>query len=91
MNHVKFNQFQACADDAAIIIDACSAGEGDKNIAEAIANANPGKKVFAPSTDLFFSKPIFTKNNDSTSVSEVVHGPGLFKAHTAKKFQLLPT
>lgn len=80
------DQFRDCARDCAIIIDACSTGEGENSIAEEWARRNPGKTVFAPGAPLFFSKPIIKTINKMPKVEHVVHGFAVFNAYTNKKF-----
>lgn len=84
---VKANEFKNCAEDAVIILDACSCGVGKNSIAEKIAKNNPGKKVMAPGTALFYSKPVFKKCNGETVVNDVVHGFAIVNAYTSKKFR----
>ena len=86
---VQKNEFQDCAKDATIILDACSAGQGSQNIGEKIAKMNPGKTIIAPGTSLFFSKPIFTDFDGKPSVQNVVHGFAIADAYTARKFKYL--
>lgn len=85
--HVGDGEFGACAADAAIILDACSTGAGSNSIAQVIAEKNPGKKVFAPGAPLFFSKPVFKKQGDSTIVDHVTHGFAVVNAYTSREFQ----
>lgn len=84
--YIKEDDFKACANDATIILDACSTGVGDSNIALEIAKNNRGKTVLAPGAPLFFSKPIFRKVKEKTFIDYVVHGFAIFKAYTSKKF-----
>lgn len=86
-HHVGDNEFSACAPDAAIIIDACSAGTGKNSIAQVIAEKNPGKKVFAPGAPLFFSKPAFKNQGNTTSIDHVTHGFAIVNAYTSRVFQ----
>ncbi|MEI8366602.1 MAG: hypothetical protein WCF65_09330, partial [Parachlamydiaceae bacterium] len=85
--HVGDNEFSACAPDAAIILDACSTGIGSGSIAQVIAEKNPGKKVFAPGASLFFSKPIFSKQGNTTTITHVTHGFAVVNAYTSREFQ----
>ncbi|HEV8051404.1 MAG TPA: hypothetical protein VGP47_02840 [Parachlamydiaceae bacterium] len=87
--HIGDNEFNACAPDAAIILDACSTGAGRNSIAKVIAEKNPGKRVLAPGVSLFFSKPILSKQGDVTKVSHVTHGFAVVNAYTSKEFQTL--
>jgi|GEM_PF-2151812 len=87
-NSVGTNEFSACSSDAAIILDACLTGAGDNNIAERIAECNPGKRVFAPATPLFFSKPLFKVKQGVAEVDHVTYGPAIVNAYTARKFQV---
>ena len=89
--HVQENEFRDCAPDAAIILDACSVGQGNKSIAETIAQKNPGKKVFAPGTSLFFSKPIIYEKDRQPSLEHVVHGFAIVRAYTSRTFRFLTT
>lgn len=89
--NVDNNQFQACAPDAAIILDACSTGAGDKSIAQVIAEKNPGKRVLAPGAPLFFSKPVFTTQNRVAKVDHVTHGFAIVNAYTSRDFQVALT
>ncbi len=86
-DQVGVNEFQDCAADATIILDACSTGSSEDSIARKIAMNNPGKKVFAPAVPLYFSKPIFTESNNEVEISNVVHGFAIFNGNTSKKFQ----
>lgn len=88
---IRENEFSACADDTAIILDACSSGCGENSVAEEIARKNPGKSVMAPGLSLFFSKPVFVKDNGKTRVDNVVHGFAIFNAYTNKKFRFDPS
>lgn len=83
---VQKNEFENCAKDATIILDACSTGKGSQSIAEKIAKMNPGKTIIAPGVSLCFSKPIISKNNGSPSVDHVVHGFAFVDSFTARKF-----
>jgi hypothetical protein len=86
---VQENEFHDCAKDATIILDACSVGKGSQSIAEKIAKMNPGKTIIAPGVNLYFSKPIITKNHGHPTIDHVVHGFALVNAFTAKKFKYL--
>ncbi|MBA3815966.1 MAG: hypothetical protein H0X29_05515 [Parachlamydiaceae bacterium] len=86
--HVGKNEFNACAPDADIILDACSTGAGDNNIAKLIAEQNPGKRVYAPGTSLFFSKPVFKTHNGMTKIDHVTHGFAIVNAYTSREFQV---
>jgi hypothetical protein len=87
-NHVGKNEFNSCAPDADIILDACSAGFGDNSIAKLIAEQNPGKRVYAPGASLFFSKPVFKTQNGMTKVDHVTHGFAIVNAYTSREFQV---
>lgn len=87
ISKVGENEFNACSADAAIIIDACSTGAGNNSIAKKIAEKNPGKRIFAPGTLLFFSKPEFSAQNGIAKVAHVTHGFAIFNAYTSKEFQ----
>lgn len=78
--------FADCAEDASIILDACSVGTGRNSIAENIARANPKKSVMAPGKSLYFSKPLFKTTDGQTRVDDVIHGFSLTNAYTSKKF-----
>lgn len=84
--NVGDNDFAACGPDAAIILDACSTGRGVNSIAEVIAEKNPGKRVFAPGVSLFFSKPIFGKNDEGSFVKHVTHGFAIINAYSSLIF-----
>lgn len=84
---VKEDEFKNCAKDAVIILDACSAGAGKNSIADEIAKKNPGKRVIAPGTSLFFSKPIITQKGGKSLIEHVVHGFAVFNAYTSKQFK----
>ena len=83
---VEDDQFAPCAPDAAIIIDACSTGAGPESIARKIAQKNPGKRVFAPASLLYFSRPSFRKRDGATTVDHVTHGFAIVNAHTSRQF-----
>lgn len=85
--HIGKNEFSTYAPGADLIFDACSTGIGTDSIAEVIAKNNPGIKVFAPGSTLFFSKPIFKTKGNNTTVSDVTHGFALVNAYTSRKFQ----
>lgn len=85
-DHVRKNEFNACASDADIILDACSTGVGDNSIAKLIAEQNPGKRVFAPGAPLFFSKPVFKSQNGMAKVDHVTHGFAIVNAYTSREF-----
>jgi len=85
--NVKENEFESCAQDAVIILDACSTAVGNNSIAENIAKKNRGKTVMAPGTPLFFSKPVFVKKENEVTVKNVVHGFAVVNAYTSKKFK----
>jgi hypothetical protein len=88
-DQVQEKEFADCAKDAVIILHGCSTGKGRNSLAETIAQNNPGKTVFAPGSTLFFSKPIFATENQSTKIATVMYGYvfGVFYAYTAKKFR----
>ena len=88
--NVQTNEFNTCADDAVIILDACSVGSGINSIAEKIAQMNPGKTVLAPAVSLYFSKPVFKTENQKTWVNHVVHGYAIVNAYTSRKFWCNP-
>jgi hypothetical protein len=79
--------FEHCAEDATIILDACSTGEGNHNIADEIARSNPKKTVLAPGHSLYFSKPVISTENGSPKIDHVVHGFALVNAYSFKKFR----
>lgn len=85
---VRENEFSACDPNATIILDACSTGYGYNSIAQVIAEKNPGKKVIAPATSLFFSKPLFKIQGSHPVIDNVVHGFAFVNAFTARKFQV---
>lgn len=87
LQNVGDDEFKDCAKEAVIILDTGSAGAGKHSIAAKIAHKNPGKTVFAPGTDLFFSKPIFVEKNGKGFIDNVVHGFALFSAYTARRFR----
>lgn len=55
--HISMDEFNACATDADIILDACSTGVGDISIAKVIAEQNPTR--ICTRCPPFFSKPVF--------------------------------
>ena len=83
---VQENGFRDCAPDAAIILDACSTGDGRNSIAKEIALKNRGKRVFAPASSLFFSKPSFKSREGITEVDHVTHGLAYVNAYTSRQF-----
>lgn len=87
-DHVGKDEFSACAEDADIILDACSTGAGDNSIGKLIGEKNPGKRVYAPGSALFFSKPVFKIRNGVTKVDHVTHGFAIVNAYTSKEFQV---
>lgn len=70
------------ADHATIILDACSTGSGLNSFGETLARKNPGARVFAPESDLAFSKPIFRDGK----IESVLHGPSLLWAQASRSF-----
>lgn len=86
---VRKNEFNGCAPDADIILDACSTGVGDNSIANLIAEQNPGKRVFAPGAPLFFSKPVFKIKNGIPKIAHVTHGFAIVRAYTSREFEAI--
>ncbi|MBS0626042.1 MAG: hypothetical protein JSS32_08335 [Verrucomicrobia bacterium] len=85
-NTIKPNEFKDCAEDATILVDACSTGRGKNSFAEAWARNNPGKTVLAPGKSLFFSKPVISRASGKAKIDYLVHGFAIFNAPTARKF-----
>jgi hypothetical protein len=86
---VQANDFAACAEDAVIVLDACSTAMGQGSIAETIAKENKGKTVIAPEGPLYFSKPVFEVEQDGVKLAHLVHGFAIVKAYTAKQFRYI--
>lgn len=84
--HLQEDLFSECAPDATILLDACSTGMGDKNIADEIARKTPGRTVLAPGPSLYFSKPIIENKGQGPRVRSAVHGFAIFNAYTCKSF-----
>lgn len=78
--------FSECAPDATILLDACTTGLGDKNIADEIARKTPGRKVLAPGPMMFFSKPVIKVKDNNPKVVSAVHGFAIFNAYECKSF-----
>lgn len=83
---VDVDLFADCAPDAAILLDACFTGHGDKNIADEIARKTPGRTVLAPGSSMYFSKPVIKTGNEGPKVVSAVHGFAIFNAYTCKSF-----
>lgn len=83
---LKEDLFLDCATDATILLDACITGLGDSNIADAIARKTPGRKILAPGTSMYFSKPIIQVRGSEPRVVSAVHGFAIFKAYECKSF-----
>lgn len=68
--------FANLANNAEIILDACSVAAGTNSYAHKIASANRNRNVtvFGPSNYLFFSKPVIEVKEDGPHVSGVDHG-----------------
>lgn len=86
LTDVKEDEFSPCAPDADIIIDACSTGTGRESIAREIAYKNRGKRVFAPATPLYFSRPRFKRGQECVTVDHVTHGFAIVNANTSRQF-----
>lgn len=84
---IRDDLFSECAPDATILLDACTTGLGDRNIADEMARKNPGKTILAPGPSLFFSKPVIQRNGGVPSVVSAVHGFAIFNAYTCKTFR----
>ena len=83
---VENDEFNACAPDATIILDACSTGAGRESIAREIAQRNHGKRVFAPAAPLFFSRPSFKERKGAVEVDHITHGFAVVNAFTSRRF-----
>jgi|GEM_PF-3054670 len=78
--------FSDCAPDAVILLDACNAGLGDRNIADEIARKTPGRKILAPGPSMYFSKPVIRVRGNEPRVVSAVHGFAIFNAYECKSF-----
>ena len=78
--------FSDCADDATILLDACATGLGDRNIADEIARATPGRTILAAGPSMYFSKPVIQVRKNQPRVVSAVHGFAIFNAYTCKSF-----
>ena len=68
------------------MLDACTTGLGDKNIADEIARKTPGRTVLAPGPTMYFSKPVIKTEDQGPKVVSAVHGFAVFNAYTCKSF-----
>jgi hypothetical protein len=78
--------FSDCAPDATILLDACLTGLGDRNIADEIARKTAGRKILAPDSLMFFSKPVIQLRGNNPRVVSAVHGFAIFNAYECKSF-----
>ncbi len=78
--------FEDCASDATILLDACTTGLGDRNIADEIARKTPGRTVLAPGPTMYFSKPVIKTGANGPKVVGAAHGFAIFNAYTCKSF-----
>ena len=85
-DQLREDLFEDSAPDATILLDACTSGLGDRNIADEIARKTPGRTILAPAPSMYFSKPIIQTENDTPRVVSAVHGFAIFNAYTCKSF-----
>lgn len=83
---IREDLFEDVSPKGTILIDACMTGLGDRNIADEIARRTPGRTILAPSSSMFFSKPIIRYKNHLLKVISAVHGFTILRAYTCKVF-----